>query len=239
MVGDVRERDGRLPGLRGALFTLACSFDEPATDAEISSVWPDAGVPNELAQVWKNSRHSRLFEEVDYGQWGPAAVVRGTPATRSAGACSAFWGLLGRRHRDRESLGDQELVVVALSEADRRRALIALPMEDRSAGTLLVAIRRVLGLLLVRHSAKKWVAALCGITSGNLSGRTSFVVCVRTTEEDTSATRFPAGAGMVDLLARGPRSVPADTALRAYGPEVGGGVSCRGSGGSDGAAGLP
>jgi hypothetical protein len=55
-------------GLGDNPFKLACSFDEPATDAEIASAWPVAELPAELVQAWSASRQSRLFEDVDYGR---------------------------------------------------------------------------------------------------------------------------------------------------------------------------
>lgn len=57
-------------GLGDNPFKLACSFDEPASAAEIAAAWPGGEVPEELVQVWSTSRQSRLFEDVDYGKWG-------------------------------------------------------------------------------------------------------------------------------------------------------------------------
>lgn len=120
-------------GLGDNPFKLACSFDEPATDAEIASAWPNVEVPGELVQAWSVSRQSRLFEDVDYGQWGLAMLSPDAAAERTAqervqrpGAYRADDVVIGA------FLGDQELVVVAPSEADRRHVLIALPMDDRS-----------------------------------------------------------------------------------------------------------
>jgi hypothetical protein len=120
-------------GLGDNPFKLACSFDEPATGAEIASAWPGAEVPGELAQAWSTSRQSRLFEDVDYGQWGlvllsPEGAAQRTTQERGQrpGAYRADDVVIG------EFLGDQELVVLAPSEAGRRHVLIALPMDDRT-----------------------------------------------------------------------------------------------------------
>ncbi|GAA1692495.1 hypothetical protein GCM10009765_47280 [Fodinicola feengrottensis] len=119
-------------GLGDNSFKVACSFDEPATDVEIASAWPGAEVPGELAQVWSTSRQSRLFEDVDYGQWGlvllsPEGAAERTMQERGqrSGDCRDDDVVIG------EFLGDQELVVFAPSEGDGRRVLVALPMDDR------------------------------------------------------------------------------------------------------------
>src|SRR6266568_7442936 len=75
-------------GLGDNPFKLACSFDEPASGAEIESAWPGAELPADLVQAWSASRESRLFEDVDYGQWGlvllsPAATAQRTSAERA------------------------------------------------------------------------------------------------------------------------------------------------------------
>jgi hypothetical protein len=118
-------------GLGDNPFKLACSFDEPASAAEIAAAWPGGEVPEELVQAWSTSRQSRLFEDVDYGQWGlvllsPEGAAQRTDQERAqrAGAYRADDVVIG------EFFADQELVVLAPSEADHR-VLIALPMDDR------------------------------------------------------------------------------------------------------------
>lgn len=140
-------------GLGDNPFKLACSFDGPATDAEISSAWPGMEVSDELVQVWSTSRQSRLFEDVDYGQWGlvllsPEGAAQRTAQER-AQRPDAYRGddfVIG------EFLGDQELVVFAPSEDDGRRVLIALPMDDRpdwpvAAGSITEFLHRYLNVL--------------------------------------------------------------------------------------------
>jgi hypothetical protein len=119
-------------GLGDSPFRLACSFDEPASEVEVTAAWPGIELPAELMLVWRASRESRLFEDVDYGQWGlvllsPAAAAERT-ATERAQRPEAY------RDDDvvvGEFLGDQELVVLAPSEAGRGHVLIALPLDDR------------------------------------------------------------------------------------------------------------
>jgi hypothetical protein len=119
-------------GLGDNPFKLACSFDEPASGGEIAAAWPGTELPAELVEMWSTSRQSRLFEDVDYGQWGlvllsPAAAARYTAAQR-AGRPGAY------RDDDivvGEFLGDQELLVLAPGEAGHGHVLIALPLDDR------------------------------------------------------------------------------------------------------------
>jgi len=119
-------------GLADHPFKLACWFDEPATDAEIASAWPGGQAPGELVHSWSTSRQSRLFEDVDYGQWGLMLLPPANAAKRTAGervlrpnAYRAGDIIIG------EFLGDQELLVFAPSEVNRGQVLIALPMDDR------------------------------------------------------------------------------------------------------------
>lgn len=120
-------------GLGDNPFKLACWFDEPASEAEVALAWPGVEVLAELMQVWSTSRQSRLFEDVDYGQWGlvllsPAAAAERTAIERARrpGAYRADDVVVG------EFLGGQELVVLAPSETDRGHVLIALPLDERA-----------------------------------------------------------------------------------------------------------
>lgn len=51
-------------------FRLGCRLSQPATPEEIADSWDAGRVPQELTCEWEVSRESRLFEDVDYGQWG-------------------------------------------------------------------------------------------------------------------------------------------------------------------------
>ncbi|HEX9033962.1 MAG TPA: hypothetical protein VF834_19145 [Streptosporangiaceae bacterium] len=89
-------------------------------------------MPDDLAGAWLVSRESRLFEDIDYGQWGlvllsPVATAERTTRERAArpGAYRSDDVVAG------EFLGDLDLLVIAPSEARDRRVLIALPLDDR------------------------------------------------------------------------------------------------------------
>jgi hypothetical protein len=69
-------------GLGGNPFKLGCSLAAPATDEEVRSAWPTP--PAELARAWPVSRESRLFEDVDYGQWGLVLLSPTASAERTA-----------------------------------------------------------------------------------------------------------------------------------------------------------
>jgi hypothetical protein len=148
-------------GLSDNPFRLACSFNEPASATEIASAWPAGMVPGELAQLWSTSRQSKLFVDVDYGQWGlallsPANAAKLT-AYQRAQRPAAYRSddiVIG------SFLGDLDLVVLAPSETGRRHVLIALPLEDRldwyaAANTL----AEFLNCYLNSFGDKYWVQA--------------------------------------------------------------------------------
>lgn len=118
-------------GLGDNPFKLGCSLSAPATDEEIRAAWPD-GPPAEMAEVWSVSSESRLFEDVDYGQWGLVLLSPAESAKRTAEQrelrpddYSAEDVVVG------EFLGDLELLVLAPSEAGDRGVLVALPLDGR------------------------------------------------------------------------------------------------------------
>lgn len=117
--------------LGGNPFRLACSFDDPATTPEIEGAYPGGQVPADLVRLWSTCGGARLFEDVDYGQWGlvllsPAASAQRTTRERAQRPHDYRPGdvVIG------EFLGDQELVVLTPSEG-REEVLIALPLDDR------------------------------------------------------------------------------------------------------------
>lgn len=87
----------------------------------------------ELKDVWSTCRQARLFEDIDYGQWGLVLLDPASSAARSA-----------RERITRpddfkeddvvfaEFLGDQELLVFAPSEPGPRRVMVTLPLDPRS-----------------------------------------------------------------------------------------------------------
>jgi hypothetical protein len=131
-LGDFRAYAEPRDGYGDSPFKLGCSLSGPASDEEIASAWPGVALPDELIGVWSVSRESRLFEDVDYGQWGllllsPAASAKRTVEQRAQrpGAYRPDDVVIG------EFLGDIELLVMAPSEAGDRRVLVALPLDDR------------------------------------------------------------------------------------------------------------
>lgn len=114
-------------------FKLMSSLDVQASAVEIADAWPRGGLPSDAVELWSASREARLFEDIEYGQWGlvllsPGASAERTALERSARASDlrADDVVLG------EFLGDQELLVLAPSESGPRRVLIALPLDERS-----------------------------------------------------------------------------------------------------------
>lgn len=130
-----RFREWQTPrdGIGDNPFTLGCSLDDPARVDEISDAWRGQDVPGELVELWSTSRESRLFEDVDYGQWGlhllsPSMCGSRTAVERLArpGEYRADDVIVG------EFLGDQELLLLCPSEVGQRRVLVALPLDQRS-----------------------------------------------------------------------------------------------------------
>ncbi len=113
-------------------FRLACRLDPPASAEEVQTAWQDREVPIELSELWLTCRQARLFEDVDYGQWGLSLLPPATSAERTA---------FERQQRPDdvrpddivvgEFLGDQELLLLSPSEEDSRRVLVALPLDGR------------------------------------------------------------------------------------------------------------
>lgn len=110
-------------------FRLRSSVGAPADPDEFHQ-----GAPiGELRELWAACRDARLFEDQEYGQWGVALLDPISSKERTTKE---------RLARPREFLsddvvigefiGDQELLVVAPSESDRRHVLVALPLDVRS-----------------------------------------------------------------------------------------------------------
>jgi len=128
-----RNQPSPMDGITSNPFKLASSVAGPVDEGEIDESWAGCDLPSEARELWAASREGRLFEDLEYGQWGlvllnPAASAARTASERAARP-SEF------RREDvvvGEFLGDLELVVVAPSEARERRVLIALPLDGRS-----------------------------------------------------------------------------------------------------------
>jgi hypothetical protein len=113
-------------------FKLVSTLDEPAGANEVEDAWRGHGLPSDALDLWAACRQARLFQDVEYGQWGLALLAPSASATRTAQERAARPADL--RPDDvvlGEFLGDQELLVLAPSEAGRRRILIALPLDSR------------------------------------------------------------------------------------------------------------
>lgn len=116
----------------GNPFQLASKLAEPATADEIKEPWGNRELGDAL-DLWSACREARLFEDVQYGQWGLLLLAPEASAVRTIQEREA-------RPRDfraddiviGEFLGDQELVVLAPSEAGSRRVLVALPLDRRA-----------------------------------------------------------------------------------------------------------
>jgi hypothetical protein len=114
-------------------FRLASTLSKPAKAGEVADAWEGIVLPAEIAEMWSAVGGARLFEDIDYGQWGlvildPIASAARTAHERAIRP-SEFASddiVLG------EFLGDQELLVVAPSEEGARRIMIALPLDARS-----------------------------------------------------------------------------------------------------------
>jgi len=109
------------------------TVEAPATVDEVEAAWRGHELPSDAVELWATCREGRLFEDVDYGQWGLALLAPSASAARTAeerGARPSQFRpddiVLG------EFLGDQELLVLAPSESGWRRILIAFPLDDRS-----------------------------------------------------------------------------------------------------------
>jgi hypothetical protein len=98
----------------------------------VQASWSERELPAEVVDLWRAARTARLFEDADYGQWGlillaPDASRRRTDAELTARSVQF-------RHDDvvvGEFLGDQDLLIVAPSEAGIRCVLVATPLDAR------------------------------------------------------------------------------------------------------------
>lgn len=117
----------------GNPFNLSSWLDEPATTAEVEEAWRGHPLPESVMDLWLTVRRARLFEDVDYGQWGLILLAPKDSVERTAkelrlrpGDYQAGDVVLG------EFLGDQELLVVSGEAADGHQVLVALPLDHRS-----------------------------------------------------------------------------------------------------------
>jgi hypothetical protein len=116
-------------GLGDNPFRLACTLSTPAGEDEIRACWQNGTLHDDLVELWTTAREARLFEDIDYGQWGlrilsPEDSARRTAEERKARAADlrASDVVIG------EFLGDQELLIRTGGDEG---ILIALPLDGR------------------------------------------------------------------------------------------------------------
>jgi hypothetical protein len=130
IVDSWRRLSGRTFHVPGNPFPLRCSIDDAATSAEIEAAWPHGSLPAAISKFWQNARSARLYEDIEYGQWGMVILSPLESARRTR---------YERRTRSEdirdddivfaEFLGDSDLVLVHASSGcviiaggiDRRR----------------------------------------------------------------------------------------------------------------------
>ncbi len=106
-----------------------CVLAGPHDPQAVADAWPGRILPAELDELWRITGGARLFEDIDYGQWG--LVLLSADASRHRTEVE-----LQERPADMsrsdivigEFLGDQELLVYSSGEG----VLVALPLDDRS-----------------------------------------------------------------------------------------------------------
>jgi hypothetical protein len=117
----------------GAMLRVESTLGAPASPDEISEVSKGPGALADLVALWRVCRSARLFADIDYSQWGLVLLDPEKSARRTQ---EELVGRPSDMRRDDvvigEFLGDQELLVVAPSENDERRILVALPLDPRS-----------------------------------------------------------------------------------------------------------
>jgi hypothetical protein len=117
-------------GIGNSPFRLACTLDGPATESQILSAWETKAVPEDLLELWRTCREARLFEDVDYGQWGLRVLSPEESAQRTAAERAARPADVGPDDVVfAEFLGDQELLVRTTGDEG---ILVALPLDPRS-----------------------------------------------------------------------------------------------------------
>lgn len=112
---------------RAGPFKLAHTIAQPK-----AIVVPSADTPDELRELWSLTDGARLFEDIEYGQWG--LILLGSEASeretkRAVADRSDFRGadiVVGT------FLGDLDLLVYSGSEDPERQWRIAEPLDDRS-----------------------------------------------------------------------------------------------------------
>jgi hypothetical protein len=131
-VADLRAREGPVVGDLTSPFQLAIQVSAPASATEIQQADASTRIPQQLRQLWELARESRLFVDVDYGQWGlhllsQTDCVERTLEQRELRPDDMDEGVLVIG----EFLGDLDLLVIA-GASDGTRVEVALPLDPRA-----------------------------------------------------------------------------------------------------------
>lgn len=130
LIGGLRRAAGTSFEVSGNPFALCHTVDVGADPHEVGAAWGEATrLPPGVAEMWTAMRSARLFEDVEYGQWGLELLSPEASFERST--YERTWrddGVVDDDVVIGAFLGDQEVVVV-----DRNGAvLIALPLDPRT-----------------------------------------------------------------------------------------------------------
>src|SRR5262249_7611999 len=71
-------------GVGGDPFKLRCFVSEPASFEEIQAAWVGRQLDPRAVDLWRDCREARLFEDVEYGQWGLHLFTPSESAERTA-----------------------------------------------------------------------------------------------------------------------------------------------------------
>ncbi|WP_182112693.1 MULTISPECIES: hypothetical protein [unclassified Actinotalea] len=138
-------------------FRLASTLEPPATAHEIAATVPEHA-PDELRELWSLTRGARLFEDVDYGQWGMVILSPAASARRTAHERIARPDEL--RPHDvviAEFLGDSDLLIASVDGSGGWQLRVAEPLLPREDWPVLQgSLAGVLWRFLASGGEKYW-----------------------------------------------------------------------------------
>ena len=130
IINRVRSNPRPTEGSTDNPFRLESTVWGPATPGEVREAWGDRELPDDALTLWRECRGARLFEDVDYGQWGLKLLSPQASRDRT-GEDYLSEDLLPDDIVIGEFIGDLDLVVLAPSEEGSRRVLIAGEIDTR------------------------------------------------------------------------------------------------------------